>query len=413
MPTERVEINPEIFKWARISAGYTLEEAAKRITTKLPEIENNQLKPTLKQVYDAAKIYRRPVQIFNFKEPPEDIRFPHDFRRDKTGTEKKLSRYNIFEIRKAHFRRKIALELSDYADEAPVNFIETAKLSDDVDSLASRIRKVVGIGIEEQINWRETQHKDALNNWIEAFESIGILVSQTAYHSSSTPDRYKHEIGGFCIKESLLPVIVVNREDYPNRRIFSLFHELTHLLLNTEAICDFRDYRDYNSHDQNVEVFCNKVAASVLVPKEIFVEEHHFQEKDFDDEWTDDELIQLSHKYSVSSFVILSRIFALGKISVDHFWKRWEELEIAFREFEEKNKKLLEAKKRKLKEDQKIFMGEPQPQKIIRTTSREFQRRVLLAYYHEDITSSDLASYIGVDIKHLDKIEKRVFEGKV
>lgn len=404
MITERIEINPEMMKWARISAGFSIEEAKKKITTKLEEIESGEISPTLRQLYKAAKQYQRPVQIFNFKKPPKDYRIPHDFRRYKSGTEKSLSHYNILEIRKSHYKRKIALQLSDYANDKPFPLLGISSINDDVDLLANRIREYIGISLDEQFSWNHPKHADALNSWIEAFEEKGILVFQISYHGS-VKKIYKIEFDGFCIKEETLPVIATNRTNYKNRQIFTLFHELAHLCVRTEAICNMAEYRDYKSQDQDVEVFCNEVASATLVPSASFIEEDTFIQKKNNEYWTDEELRLISHKYSVSRYVILNRLRTLGKISVDLFWKMKAEMDEAFRKKEEEE----EARRKKQEKP-----GYELPYKrIIRSTSREFQRRVLLAYYHEDITTADIANYIGIEIKHLDLVEQRVFEGKV
>ena len=42
-----------------------------------------------------------------------------------------------------------------------------------------------------------------------------------------------------CIYFDEYPIIVLNSADSPNARIFSLFHELTHLILGQCAICEW------------------------------------------------------------------------------------------------------------------------------------------------------------------------------
>ena len=64
------------------------------------------------------------------------------------------------------------------------------------------------------------------------------------------------EMRGLCIFHDKIPIIILNGKDTPNGRIFSLFHELTHLLLAESAICG-----------DDVEIFCNSVAGEFLVPE--------------------------------------------------------------------------------------------------------------------------------------------------
>ena len=46
-------------------------------------------------------------------------------------------------------------------------------------------------------------------------------------------------------------------------RIFSLFHELCHIILKNSAFCDFR----YNGSSE-LEIYCNRFAAAFLAPED-------------------------------------------------------------------------------------------------------------------------------------------------
>ena len=61
---------------------------------------------------------------------------------------------------------------------------------------------------------------------------------------------------GFSIAARLLPAIVLNIKDSPYARVFTLIHELAHVILQEEGVCEL--YEDLGC----VEVFCNAVAAS-------------------------------------------------------------------------------------------------------------------------------------------------------
>ena len=62
------------------------------------------------------------------------------------------------------------------------------------------------------------------------------------------------EMRGFTIAERRLPVIVLNAKDSPRGRIFTLMHELTHLMLGQDGVCDpVRVGRHAQSPDERVE----------------------------------------------------------------------------------------------------------------------------------------------------------------
>jgi Zn-dependent peptidase ImmA (M78 family)/DNA-binding XRE family transcriptional regulator len=409
MTKQYAHINHKLLVWARESAGYRIKEAAKKIGTpthRLISWEKGELEPTLIQLRKVADVYKRPSAIFYLKTPPEDIRIPHDFRRYPTEPERSISPPSLFEIRKAHFRRNIALRLSEYISDIPQKIINTATLNSNIEDLAFEIRKLLDVSLGKQFAWNRPDHSDALNYWIDVIENLGILVFQTAY-PTKIPEEYKREISGFCIKEKEFPAIVVNRNDWKNRRIFTLMHEMAHLMLDTESMCDLKEYEDYLSDDQKVEIFCNEFAASVLVPKNSFLNEPLVLSQT---QWEDNDIKQLSDKYSISREVIVRRLLSFKRVTRDFYLKKRDEYDDFANQLREKR----EIEKRRMKEkDKTSSVGETTPQKIIRTNSRLFQSIVLSAYYHEEITSCDLAEYVGVDIKHLDKIEKRVFTGRI
>lgn len=69
-------MNPAIIKWARERSGYSLEAAAaivKKDVATLSDWESGGSAPTYVQLEKLADKYKRPVAIFFFPEPPEEI----------------------------------------------------------------------------------------------------------------------------------------------------------------------------------------------------------------------------------------------------------------------------------------------------------------------------------------------------
>lgn len=59
----RIPINPSILKWARETAGYSLDEEIKRYS-KLLEWEEGKIYPTYHQLETLAKRYKRQIAVF-------------------------------------------------------------------------------------------------------------------------------------------------------------------------------------------------------------------------------------------------------------------------------------------------------------------------------------------------------------
>ena len=73
MSSIKVRVNPRLLAWARMSAGFSIPEAAGKIGVKDGKIkawESNQDKPTVAQLRKAAQVYKRPLSIFFLSEIP-------------------------------------------------------------------------------------------------------------------------------------------------------------------------------------------------------------------------------------------------------------------------------------------------------------------------------------------------------
>lgn len=372
--------------WARESLNLSVAEAAKKIgvkETQLSEWESGLSAPTVAQLRKAATVYKRPLAVFYLAEPPRDFEALRDFRRlpDRSFIEH-TPELNL-EIRRAHLRREIALELvADVGADMPRLHI-SASAQDAPDQLAQEARQILGVGLDRQFSWRDKYA--ALNGWISALERAGVLVFQT---SSVDLD----EMRGFSISEELLPVIVANAKDSPRGRIFTLIHEFTHIFLHRGGLCDLKDTANARTEDEKTEVFCNQVAASMLLPETAFLNETIVRSKGRTDVWSEDEIRGLSEKYSVSQEVVLRRLLTFNRIS-QAFYQR-------------KRNELIEAYRREAEASEGGFA--PYHRVKIRDLGRSFVRLVLEAYHLEAINSSDVSDFLGIKLKHLPKIEHEI-----
>ena len=112
----RANINKEVLKWAREQAGYSEEEAARKLQV-TPERylawENPQadLKPTFKQLRKISKVFKRPVSVFYLPKPPEGFQVIRDFRRLPGDGIQFYSPSLLYEMELAQQRRELALDL--------------------------------------------------------------------------------------------------------------------------------------------------------------------------------------------------------------------------------------------------------------------------------------------------------------
>lgn len=148
-----------------------------------------------------------------------------------------------------------------------------------------------------------SRRKDALNYLIDKAEHKGIYIGKTvSYHQLDVED-----VRGLFISNDYCPFIILNRRDALSAQIFSLIHELAHFFRKSDAISNSLDFRNATKHVAPEEVFCNGVAAELLLP-----------ESDFTNNAYDKADIEaISEQYKVSQIFIFYRLKELGKIGRD------------------------------------------------------------------------------------------------
>lgn len=388
-------VKPHMLKWIREKSGFDLFSAAKRIGIKperLQEWEAGSRKPTIKQAIKMAEIYKRPLSLFYLNEPPKDFHVAmKDFRTLPTGLPRTYSPALLLEHRSAVSRRNLVMDLLGESTSNDFPLLGTVSLESDPEQVGQDIRQLLNIDWKIQKKWK--YESEALNWWRESIENLNVLVFHTN-HQGNTVEL--EEARGFSISEPRFPVIVLNSKDSNSGRIFTLLHELVHLMLNEGGVCDCREHA-VGGQMRQVEIFCNHTAGAVLVPgdtimKHEVVIEHRARGKRF--RWEDGEIEALSSDFSVSNEVLLRRLLIFGLTSE--------------RFYQSKRKEYLERWERIKKERQK--KGHPPHYRLkLRQLGKLFARTVFTAYYERKITLSDVMDYIGVKTSVLKKMEMAAY----
>lgn len=385
----KADIEPSLLAWARDSIGYSLEEAAVKIgaaggVDRLEAWERGEDAPTVPQLRKIAQVYRRPLAVFFLPEPPKDFMALRDFRRIPGPDVRHWSPNLRSAVIRAGEQREALRELAEISGEEPVS-LPTIEFTEDVEILASRIRKLIGISLEEQVSWREPYV--ALKSWIAAVEETGVLVLQTQKIAVE-------EMRGFALSEDPIAVVVLNGGDSRRGRIFTLVHELVHVVLHSSGVCDlFPIERDRNDNDRT-ESFCNRVAAAVLLPKDAFLTDRLVADPR-GEEWDNLLLGQLQDRYSVSREVVLRRLLSLERTTYDFYQRRRQVFIDEYRGLKEEKKK---GRKPQIS-----------PYRLkVRDLGRPYVELALDAYRGRIISTSEAADYLDVPVKGIEKIEREV-----
>lgn len=243
--------NPAILRDVLRTRSLTREQLSQRLGIRTSQLEAElQRSPEPRQgiLNDIAKELVVPPFVFFMERAPSlhdvlpDFRAPHPAPRAK-------SRETTNSIRFAEGIQKTVLEGQVPGALKLPAF--TATSDADVDTFALKARHFFNITLEDQSN-----AKDAREFYIicrKRIEEKGIFVLH---------DSFPHADGsGFCLAHPLYPVIVVNTmQQTRGRRLFTLIHELAHVLMGKSGISD------PFVRENATERLCNRFAGAFLVP---------------------------------------------------------------------------------------------------------------------------------------------------
>lgn len=382
MPRLEAFVKPALLVWARESFGLTVDQAAKRAKlsdAKLKLWEAGEARPTIAQLKKLAAIYKRPLGVFFLAAPPRGFTTMRDFRRLPTEIVRAFSPALVLEMRRAQFRQNIASELAESSGAERVSIHAAAKEGAEV--VAERLRDALNISVAIQWAWKD--ELDALNHWKRAVERLGVLVFQFGKVDVV-------EARGFSSFDERAPLVAINSKDAVRGRIFSLFHELAHIALRTGGVCD---WLGANGDTGAIETLCNRIAASLLIPRTALLSLDIVREHT-DQRWLDPELTQVADTFYVSREAALLRLVEIGKASQSFYQEKRMSLLEEYRQFA--------GKKR-------FGRGTP----VTKTVARLgvlFPRIVLEAHHSDLISAGEVSDYLDLKLKHLGAIERAVFE---
>ena len=365
-------INPKMLKLAREQSGFTIEKAAKSylMPEKLRRAEEGEIKLTFKQFLQLARKYRRPPAFFYLDEPPKE-KLINDFR-TLGPKEVKFSPLLRDQIKIIKEKRALAVKFQDYDKKYDYSYINSITINQNPEEVAKKIIKFLKLNMEVRKKWKNEY--EALNGWKSEIENVGILIFQISGIDVE-------EMRGFSISDTPFPTIVINRSDSAFGRIFTLLHELVHIMLNNGGICTLKEKDEVHF---KIEKFCNTVAGAILVPK-IILKNILLSKEHKSIEWEHSELNSLKRTFWASHEVILRRLLLIKQTTKEFYQKKreyWMSL---------------------LKPSKKGY--EKQSEKVLRSHSPNSIKIVLNAMNNRNITLQDVTFYLSTSLKHLSDIK--------
>ena len=267
--------------------------------------------PTYNQLIELSKIFHIPFGYFYLEKLPErKYPIPH------YRTEKKLLFLPSNELLDTvMFAQKIQ-EWAKYIllewGQEKIQFCGKYKDDYNKEKIIEELKTIFDI----KNNWASE-----INKWREAFnylkekaEEKGIIVLINGVVGNNTHRKLNvKEFRGFVLYDDIAPVIFINNNDAISAKIFTLIHEVVHILIGESASFDLRNLQ---SADNKIEKFCDVCTAEFLVPSSELKTQYEINNN----------LEELARYFKVSQIVILRRLLDTQIITQNKFYEQLNDL---------------------------------------------------------------------------------------
>ena len=288
-------INHKLIRWARDRERLSEEAAARKLGVKLSRLrewEQGRAHPSFKQIQKIAQKFYVPLGYLFLPEPPQEQLPIPEFR---TIANQELMRPSSALLAVLHDAQLKQSWLKEIREEEQAPAILTTSDADPVAHI-------------EQLRAQTTTYENFLSELIAKLDSLGFIVIRNSVVGNNTHRPLDvDEFRGFALYNRHAPLIFINGKDSKGAQIFTLMHELAHLVLGESGLD-----RGFN---HRLETKCDQIAADALVPSAEFSEVYRSRQS----------LQQSAKHFRVSVYVVLIKAKQLGLISRGQFAQYWQE----------------------------------------------------------------------------------------
>lgn len=304
MAIERVNIQPDILRWAIQRAGVSEEKAIEAfplLDSWLPQKKQ----PTLNQLKRfAVKFYVPLVYLFMDNRPEEVIPFP--MFRGEAGQQDHFD-LNVYDtVMNVQARQEWLEEYLLENEIETCSFIGSINTQVSISEAVNKLRSILDLDPKWAFSMSSS---DAALSYIgQRVEDAGVFLAYNGVVGNNTHRLLKvSECRGFALVNEKAPYIFINSADSKSAQLFTLVHEVTHLMLGKSA----GHAGSETFHHEITEQYCDKVAAEFLVPASVLREV-----------WNNDTKFA-SRRFKVSELVIARRAHDLGLMSDAAYREFW------------------------------------------------------------------------------------------
>jgi Zn-dependent peptidase ImmA (M78 family) len=256
-----VPITPSVLTWAIEESAYSPEEVAAKVGVTPAELEAWQRgkgTPPLTKFRKLASVLKRTPATFLLPARPAPSPYSVRFRHPPGAARTSLNPSERVALREAARLQEAAKWLARELGEEP-NLLPEYSVETDPEEAADSVRSVLsssgGVALGD---WKTTAR--AFDGWRSRLESWGVLVFLFQMGRDSAQ--------GFSLWDERVPLIAANTAWAEAARIFTLFHEVGHLLTRTNSVCVERAGPRFTKPTDLTERWCERFSAAVLLPWE-------------------------------------------------------------------------------------------------------------------------------------------------
>ena len=369
-----IDVNFEVLIWAREAIALTRTNASENSgipLRKLTQLEDGSILPTIEELKELSKTYKRTIATLLLKEPPLEKPLPTDRRTVDSKDIGYFHEKTIMAIRKARALVSSLIELKQEAGITIQRFQYKATLSQSASEMAIQLRR----------EWNLEEIRDikninaALDAYIDKVEGLGIAVFQL----SLTQDKLR----GFSIVDDLVPIVGIKRGgETPTAKIFTLFHEVGHVLLNEGGLCDLSE-----NNTQQIEKWCNAFAAEILIPTAELLQMKFIIDKKIEGNkiWLKKDLLEISNYFHVGPLAILRSLLENNLTTKAYY----QEKHVAWNKPSFGRPKTPE--------------GRNIPKETIKEKGRTYISLAFSAFDKNRIDLKDLSDFLGIKLSYIPK----------
>ena len=253
-----VPVSSQALSWAITESGIPKADLDHRLEVPEGTVDrwiDGESQPNQTQFKQLKLLLKRPASLFFTETPPPTaesdvaMRFSLGAESGSRSPRERIALRDAFRV--GNFVGDLQDDLSLGRRDYP-----TASTNEDPEIVALKVREeYFGVSLEQQMSWPSTA--SAFRKWRALVERLNILVFLYSLGEESAR--------GFSFATQTPPVIGVSTTWDSSVRVYTLFHELGHVLTRTNSSC--REDKVTKPTTDPVERWCEGFAASFLMPR--------------------------------------------------------------------------------------------------------------------------------------------------